>query len=54
MKKKMSIQERDWSNHIKRLQKGFINRADERSAEHPRRKYNCRTLTSGRIRMRQD
>lgn len=39
-------------NHLKRLRKGFRNRAEERSFDHPRRKYNCRKLTLGRIRMR--
>lgn len=29
-KKRMTIQERDWRNHEKRLMKGFRNRADER------------------------
>ena len=49
MKKKLSIQEIDWTNHIARLNRGFINRAHERRAEHPHRKHNCRKLTLGRI-----
>ena len=52
-KKKLTIQEIDWANHLKRLTKGFRNRAEQRRAEHPRRKYNCRKLTLGRIRWRQ-
>ena len=52
MKKKLTIQEIDWANHLKRLEKGFLNRAMERMALHPKRKYNCRKLTLGRLRWR--
>ena len=51
-KKKLTIQEIDWINHLKRIVRGFINRFEERRALHPRRKYNCRKLTKGRIAIR--
>ena len=51
-KKEKTIQERDWANHVKRLEKGFINREMERRSEHPKRKFNCRKLTLGRLRQR--
>ena len=52
MKQQLLIQERDWSNHIERRKRGFLNRAKEREFEHPRRKFNCRKLTKGRISFR--
>lgn len=52
MKKEISIKMRDWKNHIARMCRGFRNRQTERSADHPRRKVNCRKLTLGRLRYR--
>ena len=49
-KKRLTIQEIDWNNHIQRLNRGFINRQAERQSEHPRRKHNCRKMTRGRLR----
>lgn len=51
-KKKLTIQEIDWGNHLERLGRGFINRQHERQALHPKRKYNNRKLTLGRVRER--
>lgn len=48
-KKRMTIQEIDWENHLRRLRKGFINRWQERRSLHPKRKRNCRKHTLGRI-----
>ena len=53
-KKQLTIQQRDWLNHLGRLKRGFINRWHERHEEHPRRKYNCRKLTIGRIKYRRE
>lgn len=49
-KKKLTIQEIDWNNHIERLKRGFENRQAERRSEHPHRKRNCRKMTRGRLR----
>lgn len=48
-KKKLTIQEIDWENHLRRLEAGFINRWEERRHNHPRRKRNCRKWTIGRM-----
>ena len=53
-KKKLTIQERDWMNHLKRLGNGFRNRWEERRRDHPRRKFNCRKLTLGRMKYRHE
>lgn len=53
-KKKMTIQEIDWENHLRRLGAGFINRWQERRSKHPRRKYNCRKFTLGRLKYREE
>lgn len=42
----------DYQNGVKRLNKGFINRWQERRALFPKRKWNCRKLTRGRIKYR--
>ena len=51
-KKKLTIQEIDWRIHLLRLNKGFRNRFEQRRAEHPHRKWNCRKMTLGRIKYR--
>lgn len=51
-KKKLTIQEIDWENHLKRLRNGFRNRFEERRADHPKRKWNCRKPTIGRMKYR--
>lgn len=51
-KKQLTIQERDWLQHLKRVAKGFINRSHERRVMFPRRKHNCRKLTLGRLKWR--
>lgn len=48
-KKRMTIQEIDWENHLRRLKAGFMNRWRERRSLHPKRKRNCRKYTLGRI-----
>ena len=53
-KRKLTIQERDWGLHMERLNRGYINRQDERRSEHPHRKNNCRKLTLGRIKYYQN
>lgn len=50
-KKEITIQERDWMNHMKRQMKGFINRAHERFAKRNEKRYarkNNRKNTNGR------
>ena len=42
----------DYQNGVARLNRGFINRWQERRALHPKRKWNCRKLTLGRIKYR--
>ena len=50
-KKEITIQERDWMNHTKRQEKGFINREHERFAMRNAKRYarkNNRRNTNGR------
>lgn len=54
MKKKLTIREIDENNHRERLRRGFVNRQHERQSLHPRRKFNCRKLTLGRLAYRQE
>lgn len=49
-----TIQEKDWENHLKRLERGARNRFQERRALFPKRKFNCRKLTAGRMAWRED
>lgn len=51
-KKRLTIQEIDWANHLERIKRGFINRWQERRALRPKRKFNNRKLTCGRLRQR--
>lgn len=53
-KKRMTIQEVDWENHLRRLKEGFINRWHERRSLHPKRRWNCRKLTRGRVNYRKE
>jgi hypothetical protein len=39
----------DYQNGVERLKRGFINRWQERRARFPKRKWNCRKQTEGRI-----
>lgn len=39
----------DYQNGVERLQRGFVNRWQERRALFPKRKWNCRKLTRGRV-----
>lgn len=52
--KTKTIQEKDWENHLKRLERGARNRFQERRLLFPKRKFNCRKLTLGRIALRKD
>jgi len=52
--KTKTIQEKDWENHLKRLERGARNRFQERRLLFPKRKFNCRKLTLGRIVWRKD
>lgn len=39
----------DYENGLARLNRGFVNRWQERRTMFPKRKWNCRKLTRGRI-----
>ena len=54
MEKKLTIQEVDYNNRLERAKRGFVNRQHERQSLHPRRKFNCRKLTLGRLKYRQE